>query len=162
MMRKKQRQSEKEEAEVNNNKKLSWAAGKDEAEGSNSSRGTLLPVSDVQRENESGNVGLDINRAGIDLNFHPDPQSRPSMLSLLEVANRPLESYLKQNGLASLAGELGGSSSSMTVPMAPVESEERTSSDAALMASVNREQESCLEEGRETNASQDKVVSDVV
>ncbi|KAF3331842.1 B3 domain-containing protein [Carex littledalei] len=156
MMRKKQKQSEREEAEVNNSKKLSWAASKDEAEVSNSSRGTPLPVLDVHRESESGSLGLDTNRTGIDLNFHPDPQSRPSMLSLLEVANRPLESYLKQNGLASLAGEPGGSS------MAPVESEERTSNDGVRMASVNRERESGLEEGGEINASQEKVAGDAV
>ncbi|KAJ4816998.1 hypothetical protein LUZ62_029564 [Rhynchospora pubera] len=163
MMRKKQKQSEREEAEANNNKKLSWAITKDEAEGSNSSRGTPLPpVLDVHRESESGNLSLDKNRAGIDLNFHPDPQSRQSMLSLLEVANRPLESYLKQNGLASLAAEQGGSSSIVTVPMAPLESEERTSNDGVPMASVNPERENGLEEGGENNASQEKVPSDAV
>lgn len=161
-MRKKQKQSEREKAEANNNKKLLWAASKDEAEGSNSSRGTPLAVLDVHRESESANLGLDVNRTGIDLNFYPDPQSRPSMMNLLEVANRPLESYLKLNGFASLAGEPGGSSSTVTVPMATVESEERTSNDGVQVASVNREQETGLEEGGDNNANQEKVASDAV
>ncbi|XP_078162599.1 B3 domain-containing protein Os07g0679700-like isoform X2 [Carex rostrata] len=162
MMRKKQKQSEREKAEASNNKKLLWAASKDEAEGSNTSRGTPLAVLDVHRESESANLGLDINRAGIDLNFYPDLQSRPSMMNLLEVANRPLESYLKLNGFASLAGEPGGSSSTVTVPMALAESEERTSNDGVPVASVNREQETGLEEGGDNNANQEKVASEAV
>jgi hypothetical protein len=163
MMRKKQKQqSEREEAEANNNKKLLWAASKDEAEGSNSSRGTPLPVPDVHRDYESANLGLDINRAGIDLNFHPDPQSTPSMKNLLKVANQPVESYLKLNGLTSLAGVSGGSSSTITVPRAPPECEERTSNDGVQGASANRERESGLEEGCDNNSNQEKVASDAV
>ncbi|KAJ1702435.1 hypothetical protein LUZ63_002214 [Rhynchospora breviuscula] len=161
MMRKKQKQSEREEAEANNSKKFPWTASKDEAEGSNYSRGTPLPILDVHRESELANQGLNMNRAGIDLNIHPDPQSHPSMMTLLQVANRPLESYLKQNGLASLAGEPGGTSNTVTVPVAPVENEERTN-DGVQVASLNRDRESGLEEGGGNNANQEKDADDTM
>lgn len=83
-------------------------------------------------------------------------QSRPpSMMSLLQVANRPLENYLKQNGLTSLACEQA-SSSTLTVPQATVESEGRTSNEGHR-ASVDREQDSVVDEGC---GNQDKVVVD--
>ncbi|CAN6226587.1 unnamed protein product [Urochloa humidicola] len=152
MMRKKQRQSEREEAEAS--KKMAWV-NRDEPEGSNMSRSpqtldTTRDSSDVIMLDKVA----DTNKSHIDLNFHPaprddhqgqhgaqQPQPAVSMMGLLEVANRPLDNYMKQNGLTSLAGEQGGgSSSTATVPPAPVESEERTSNEVRV-ASVERERE---------------------
>ncbi|ONK62555.1 uncharacterized protein A4U43_C07F5310 [Asparagus officinalis] len=127
MLRKKKRQSEREEAEANKRLMLPWGA-KEEIEGSS-----------IQKENELGIdagkatvVGdIDTGKGKIDLNCQPEglqSSSRVSMMSLLHVASLPLENYLKQNGLTSLTCEQQVSSSSVTVPQAmPVdESEERT------------------------------------
>jgi hypothetical protein len=149
MMRKKQRQSEREEAEAS--KKITWV-NRDEPEGSNLSRSpqTLDTTRDSSDVTMFDKVA-DTNKGHIDLNFHPaardDHQGQHgaqqpravSMMGLLEVATRPLDNYMKQNGLTSLAGEQGGgSSSTATVPPAPVESEERTSNEVRV-ASVERE-----------------------
>jgi hypothetical protein len=158
MMRKKQRQSEREEAEAS--KKIQWAS-RDEPEGSSLSRSpqTLDTArdSDVTMLEKEG----DTNKGHIDLNFHPavrgdqqqhGSQPRPvSLMGLLEVVVRPLDTYMKQNGLMSLAGEQGGSPST-----APVESEERTSNE-------NRERERepdamAIDEASENQ--QDKAVDD--
>ena len=151
MMRKKQRQSEREEAEAS--KKMAWM-NRDEPEGSNLSRSpqtldTTRDSSDVAMFDKTA----DMNKGHIDLNFHPavrddhqgqhgTQQPRPvSMVGLMEVASRPLDNYMKQNGLTSLARDQGGgSSSTATVPPAPVESEERTSNEVRV-ASVERERE---------------------
>ncbi|XP_020703664.1 B3 domain-containing protein Os07g0679700 isoform X1 [Dendrobium catenatum] len=117
MMRKKKRQSEREEAEVN--KKQSWGS-REELEGTSSSL----------KEREG-----DLLEGHIDLNCQPqrdaeqrvtDSPSLPqmSMMSLLQVASLPLENYLKQNRLASLTtSDQQVSSGSATVPQAPIESE---------------------------------------
>uniref|UniRef100_M8BVH1 B3 domain-containing protein n=1 Tax=Aegilops tauschii TaxID=37682 RepID=M8BVH1_AEGTA len=106
MMRKKQRQSEREEAEAS--KRIAWV-GRDEPEGSNLSRSPRTV--DTTRDCDVIMFDkADANKGHIDLNFHPASreeeqqhggQPRVSMVSLLEVANRPLESYMKQNGLGS-------------------------------------------------------------
>ncbi|KAL5196862.1 hypothetical protein ABZP36_000374 [Zizania latifolia] len=137
MMRKKQRQSEREEAEAN--KKIAWL-NRDEPEGSNLSRSPQ--TLDTTRDGDVTMIidKVDVNKGHIDLNFHPavvhDEERQPpaSMVSLLEVANRPLENYMKQNGLTSLAGEQGSSSTctATVAQAAPVESEERTSNDGRV------------------------------
>nr|WDA53407.1 b3-like transcriptional factor family protein [Erycina pusilla] len=139
MMRKKKRQSEREEAEAS--KKLSWNS-REELEGTsgsmNAREGDLIEA-------------LEISKGHIDLNSQPqrDAELRASaspqmsMMSLLQVASLPLENYMKQNRLASLAtSEQQVSSSSATVPQAPAESEsggdddhggsEKVRSDAAI------------------------------
>nr|CAD1841850.1 unnamed protein product [Ananas comosus var. bracteatus] len=160
MMRKKKRQSEREEAEANtSNKKIGWS-NKEEFEGSNPFRVENDLGADYSR---SIIEKLEASKGRIDLNCHPGRsedqqvgQSRPpSMMSLLQVANRPLENYLKQNGLTSLACEQA-SSSTLTVPQATVESEGRTSNEGHR-ASVDREQDSVVDEGC---GNQDKVVVD--
>ncbi|PKA67217.1 B3 domain-containing protein [Apostasia shenzhenica] len=129
MMRKKKRQSEREDSEAN--KKLAWSS-RDEIEDMTSSLKTI-------QQNDPRIVGefmknLVINKAHIDLNCQPrrdaeqqavGPSSpRASMMNLLQAASRPLESYLKQNKLASLTvSEQQVSSSSVTVHQAPIESE---------------------------------------
>ncbi|CAD6342289.1 unnamed protein product [Miscanthus lutarioriparius] len=157
-MRKKQRQSEREEAEAS--KKIAWTLD------------TTRDNSDVTMFDKVA----DMNKGHIDLNFHPAPavrgdqgqhgaqQSRPvSIMDLLEVASRPLDNYMKQNGLTSLVGEQGGgSSSTTTVPPAPVESEERTSNEgrvASASASAEREPDAmAIDEAGENQ--QDKAADD--
>lgn len=144
MMRKKQRQSEREEAEAS--KRIAWV-GRDEPEGSNLSRSPQTDCDVIMFDKAEANKGH------IDLNFHPATreeeqqqhggQPRVSMVSLLEVANRPLESYMKQNGLVSLATEQGSSSGTATAaPSQPalVESEERPS-DEGRAVPVEQERE---------------------
>uniref|UniRef100_A0A0D9X2Y7 TF-B3 domain-containing protein n=1 Tax=Leersia perrieri TaxID=77586 RepID=A0A0D9X2Y7_9ORYZ len=157
MMRKKQRQSEREEAETS--KKVAWM-NRDEPEGSSLSRSPQ--TLDTTRD---GDVTMfdkvDINKGHIDLNFHPTAirdedqhnagQPRASMVSLLEVANRPLENYMKQNGLTSLAGEQGSSSTctnaAATVPQpTPVESEERTSNNEGRVPSAEQPESMAVDE----------------
>ncbi|XP_008782661.2 B3 domain-containing protein Os07g0679700-like isoform X2 [Phoenix dactylifera] len=166
MMRKKKRQSEREEAEAQ--KRLAWG-NKEELEGSSLSR-NVQPL-DVHREYELGQgpgynraiiEKLDISKGRIDLNCHPGrdevPQAgRPqqSMMSLLQEANLPLEVYLKQTGLTSLVGEQG-SSSSLTIPQGPAESEGRTP-DESHFASVAQERDAGADEGYN---SPDKARSD--
>uniref|UniRef100_A0A804MU37 B3 domain-containing transcription repressor VAL2 n=1 Tax=Zea mays TaxID=4577 RepID=A0A804MU37_MAIZE len=154
MMRKKQRQSEREEAEAG--KKIAWV-NRDEPEGSSLSRSPQ--TLDSTRDNSDVTATMldkvsDVNKQGhidVDLNLHPaapavqaaQQQPRPvSMMGLLEVAGRPLDNYMKQNGLTSLVGEQGGGSSSTATvpPPALVESEERTSNEG-LVPSASAERE---------------------
>eukprot|EP00268_Persea_americana_P065453 TRINITY_DN8740_c0_g2_i3.p1 TRINITY_DN8740_c0_g2~~TRINITY_DN8740_c0_g2_i3.p1 ORF type:complete len:898 (+),score=200.14 TRINITY_DN8740_c0_g2_i3:465-3158(+) len=146
MMRKKKRQSERE-AESALTKKHAWA--KDDIEVDSASR-CLLPQDPVERdavqsiESESGQSKILIDKAEmgkgqIDLNCHPeredDLQSRParvSMMSLLHAAGLPLETYLKQNGLASLISEQQASSGSHVLPQVTGESEGRLPDESYL------------------------------
>ncbi|KAG1371485.1 B3 domain-containing protein [Cocos nucifera] len=161
MLRKKKRQSEREEAEAP--KRNAWGS-KEEFEGSSLSRNVQHP--DVHQESELGHrtiiEKLDMSKRQIDLNCHPGrdevPQAGPpgpSMMSLLQEANLPLETYLKQNGLTSLVSEQG-SSSSLTVPQGPGESEGRTA-DESYFASVVQERDGGAEEG---HGGPDKARSD--
>ncbi|OVA17284.1 B3 DNA binding domain [Macleaya cordata] len=113
MMRKKKRQSEKE-AEIAQRKYNMEISSKDEIEVESASRCILLPVDASENEgwqaneSESGSQSktqtekdLESGKANqIDLNC--DPDQRVSMMSLLQEASLPLETYLKQNGLRSL------------------------------------------------------------
>lgn len=168
MLRKKKRQSEREEAEAH--KKVAWG-NKEEVEGtSSSSKGAQNP--DPLLENEFGNAGsrsmdenIELGKEQIDLNCDPghngdsQPENpRPSMMSLLQDAYRPLEMYLKQNGLASLANEQGnnqGSPSSCTVREATGESEGKVPDDGCL-ASTDKEQGG----GNEGDGGADPINSD--
>ncbi|CAI0423797.1 unnamed protein product [Linum tenue] len=106
MMRKKKRQSEREaEMAQRNQLQQQWGLHKDEAENKLAEK---LPA-------------VENGKGQIDLNCHPEREEdsqQPTMLNLIQVATLPLESYLKQNGLASLATEQEGSSTSH-VPAAP-------------------------------------------
>ncbi|KAL5710041.1 B3 domain-containing [Ranunculus cassubicifolius] len=128
MMRKKKRQSDKEAAEVaaaanSKQQQLQQHAMEIEVESASASASgstTLIfapPVVDQPSNDQSGSLVVNNNsmeekiETGIDLNCDPegreeDPLSlRVSMMSLLRVANKPLETYLRQNRLASLATE---------------------------------------------------------
>ncbi|KAK9124739.1 hypothetical protein Sjap_014341 [Stephania japonica] len=153
MMRKKKRQTEAEVAQRN---PPGWGP-KDEIEVDSASRGALLALDSSDPEGrqavvlESGGHGnavcidkaVEMNKAGkIDLNCHPysddqDAQAavseRMSMMSLLQVASLPLETYLKQNGLDSLvATEPQASSTSQAQQQPVVESEEKAPEDSHL------------------------------
>lgn len=138
MMRKKQRQSEREEAEAA--QKITWN-NTDDIESNN-------PLKTVQI------LDLDASKAHIDLNSRPErnaaqqiaSSSGVSMVSLVHEANLSLETYLKQNGLTSLAGEPQMSSSSLTVPQTPGESKGRTP-DESCFASTGRDLEGGTDEG---------------
>ncbi|CAA7406185.1 unnamed protein product [Spirodela intermedia] len=139
MMRKKKRQSEQE---AGAHKKL--LSDKDDAElGSSSKAGGLPSGTDPLEASESryNPVAADMGTGQIDLNCRPERgdgggdsggggragQTHMSMMTLLKVANLPLEMYLKQNGLTSLVSEQPASSSShAAVPWAVAESEEGT------------------------------------
>ena len=175
MMRKKKRQSEREEAEANKKRLLPWAS-KEEMEGSSTSL-TGLQSLDSQKESEMGTEpgraivdNIDMGKGQIDLNCQPErdveqhaglrasSNSRVSMMSLLHVASLPLENYLKQNGLTSLACEQQVSSSSVTIPQAmPVDESEERTLDEAYFGSTPQEQEGS---GDEARCGSDNVKSD--
>ncbi|THU68221.1 hypothetical protein C4D60_Mb08t01630 [Musa balbisiana] len=157
MMRKRKRQSEREESEVH--KKVPWGS-KEEVEGTSSSSKGAHHL-DPHQENEFSPVSsrtimenAEVSQGQIDLNCHPmshDSQAlnpRNSMMSLLQDAYRPLETYPKQNGLTSLASQQSkqGSPSSLTVPQAPGESEGKVP-DENHFASASKEQEGGDDEG---------------
>ncbi|PWA47429.1 hypothetical protein CTI12_AA499760 [Artemisia annua] len=102
MLRKQQRQSERE-AEIAEKNQLK-----------------LGPKNDTEA-NESRSLGK-----GLDLNIHPPHRlqdnntsgtstTHVSMMSLLQAANQPLETYMKQNGLTSLISEQQASSGSQAL-----------------------------------------------
>lgn len=154
MMRKKKRQSERE-AETALHKKPSWA--KDDVEVDSASR-PLLTQDPSEHEpmqtndSESGHSKVLTDRAEtskghIDLNCHPDREEDPnpgrvSMMSLLQVASLPLETYLKQNGLASLISEQQASSGSHVLPQTAGESEGRPV-DEGFLAKESAGEEGC-------------------
>ncbi|XP_027335900.1 B3 domain-containing transcription repressor VAL2-like isoform X3 [Abrus precatorius] len=163
MMRKKKRQSERE-AEIAQRNQLSWRT-KDESEVVDSTSRHLTPVDVSENEarvpNELDSRSQDhvaeAAKGQLDLNCQPDRddvQAGPnnvSMTSLLEEANLPLETYLKQNGLTSLISEQQTNSASNVQAQTTNESEGRHNEDCGT-ASVIREQESSPEE----NSGQDK------
>ncbi|KAG6736797.1 hypothetical protein POTOM_060309 [Populus tomentosa] len=129
MMRKKKRQSERE-AEIA--QRIQHMSGpKDEADVESSSKLASTPMDPSDNEARSGNELesksqtnnlsnklADSGKGHLDLNCHPgreeDSQAglaRMSMTSLLQVASLPLETYLKQNGLASLSEQQASSAS---------------------------------------------------
>lgn len=158
MMRKKKRQSERE-AEIAQRNLFIWGS-KEEIEvdctskqvasqmdllGSEIVLGTELQSMD--QGNQSQKVTADTNQEELDLNCRPNHgedlpsgSTRVSMMSLLQVANRPLETYLKQNGLTSLISEQQASSGSHALPQANTESDEQPKEDLPL-APVDQDQE---------------------
>ncbi|XP_058000191.1 B3 domain-containing transcription repressor VAL2 isoform X2 [Hevea brasiliensis] len=166
MMRKKKRQSEHEaeialrdqnmsgprdEAEVESSSKL-VSTPQDPSENEDRSANELEPKS---QSNNLLNKMIDIGKGHIDLNCHPAREeesqvglARMSMLSLLQVASLPLDTYLKQNGLTSLVSEQQGSSASQ-MPAQAGESEGRLPEDCQFVSAVQEQkQESGGEENR--------------
>ncbi|KAJ6765402.1 B3 DOMAIN-CONTAINING PROTEIN [Salix purpurea] len=130
MMRKKKRQSERE-AEIAQRTQQHISGPKDEADVESSSKLASTPMDPSDNEARSGNELesksqtnnlsnklADSGKGHLDLNCHPDREedsqaglARMSMTSLLQVASLPLETYLKQNGLASLSEQQASSAS---------------------------------------------------
>ncbi|XP_061370747.1 B3 domain-containing transcription repressor VAL2 [Gastrolobium bilobum] len=163
MMRKKKRQSERE-AEIAQRNQLSWRT-KDESEVDSTSR-HLTPVDGWENEarvpdeldSRSQDHVAEAAKGQLDLNCQPDRedmQAGPnsvSMMSLLEEANLPLDTYLKQNGLSSLISEQQTNSASNVQAETTNESEGRHNENCHNTASAVQEQESSPEE----NSEQDK------
>ncbi|XP_047148423.1 B3 domain-containing transcription repressor VAL2 isoform X1 [Vigna umbellata] len=162
MMRKKKRQSERE-AEIAQRNQLTWRT-KDESEVDSTSR-HLTPVDGLENEVRASSEldprtqdqVAEAAKGQLDLNCQPDreeAQTGPnnvSMTSLLEEANLPLETYLKQNGLTSLISEQQTNSASNVQAQTTNESEGRQNEDCGT-ASVIHEQDS----SHEDNSGQDK------
>ncbi|KAJ9694175.1 hypothetical protein PVL29_009924 [Vitis rotundifolia] len=175
MMRKKKRQSEREAeiAQINHN---IWGP-KDEAEGDSTSRlATPNPdpleseaglANESESRSQSNNLSNKLSETGkgkIDLNCHPDREedlqvgsNRVSMMSLLQVASLPLETYLKQNGLKSLAEQQGSSGSHVPPPQATGESEGPLNEDHCITAPAVSERENG---GDEEHSGQDQSRND--
>ncbi|XP_057498445.1 B3 domain-containing transcription repressor VAL2-like isoform X1 [Actinidia eriantha] len=132
MMRKKKRQTERE-AEIAQRNHYLWGS-KDEAEVDSTvthhdppeNKGIL--ANELQLRDQINNLSHktpEIGKGGLDLNSDPEREehlhrgsTRVSMMSLLQVASLPLETYLKQNGLTSLISEQQESSGSQSLPQA--------------------------------------------
>ncbi|ESW06712.1 hypothetical protein PHAVU_010G070200 [Phaseolus vulgaris] len=162
MMRKKKRQSERE-AEIAQRNQLAWGT-KEESEVDSTSR-HLTPVdglenevrAPIELEPRTEDHVAEAGKGQLDLNCQPDreeAQAGPnnvSMTTLLEEANLPLETYLKQNGLTSLISEQQTNSASNVQAQTTNESEGRHNEDCGT-PSVIHEQDSSHEE----NSGQDK------
>ncbi|GMJ01624.1 hypothetical protein HRI_003831600 [Hibiscus trionum] len=123
MTRKKKRQSERE-AEIALRNQQAWGP-RDEAEVNSSSKhvsslhnpseNDARSVSELNSKSQSNNLDpklVEGNKGQIDLNSDPgrDDNSQlgsthMSMMSLIQVASLPLETYLKENGLTSLVSD---------------------------------------------------------
>lgn len=167
MMRKKKRQSERE-AEIAQRNKFVWVP-KEEAE-VESCQQLALPHDSLDnhkgqgsefefrsQSNKQSEKLEGIGKGRLDLNCHPNREnlqqnsSRVSMMSLLQEASLPLETYLKQNGLTSLVSDQQASSGShVPGPQATRESELRCDEDQNLSHGI-QEQEEVKEELSETD-----------
>ncbi|KAL7169490.1 hypothetical protein ACSBR2_034510 [Camellia fascicularis] len=152
MMRKKKRQSERE-AEIAQRNHYLWGT-KDESEVDSTIRQVTsnrdsLDNKDILAQSNNPSLKLpEIGKGGLDLNCDPEHEehlhqgsTNVSMMSLLQVASLPLETYLKQNGLTSLVSEQQGSSGSHSLAQVAGESEGRVQEDHCV-APVVQELES--------------------
>ncbi|XP_023540682.1 B3 domain-containing transcription repressor VAL2 isoform X2 [Cucurbita pepo subsp. pepo] len=158
MMRKKKRQSERE-AEIAQKNQLKWGS-RDETELDNTSRHVSLNLgpseNEAQLTNESRSQSnlVETGKDQLDLNCHPDQENevqgvsnRVSMMSLVQIASLPLETYLKQNGLTSLLPEPQVSLASSHAPVQGAnEVEGAMNDDDGCFASSAQDQESEGEE----------------
>ncbi|XP_076935644.1 B3 domain-containing transcription repressor VAL2-like [Bidens hawaiensis] len=102
MLRKQQHQSERE-AEI--------------AEKSQLKLGPTTKESTEVKQSTSGQLDLNIDPHRVQ-DIHASSTPHVSMMSLLQAANQPLETYMKQNGLTSLISEPQASSGSQPLPQA--------------------------------------------
>lgn len=152
MLRKKKRQSDLE-AEIAQRNQFIWGPKEEVEVDSTSRQGRSLinllddtsrsgtePQAIDQRNDRPGKV-IDTSTDELDLNCHPGEDipiksTRVSMVSLLQVASRPLETYLKQTGLTSLLSEHQTSAGSQGLPQAATESEGQTHQDQSVALKV--------------------------
>ncbi|KAI4353546.1 hypothetical protein L6164_002487 [Bauhinia variegata] len=165
MMRKKKRQSERE-AEIAQRNQQSWGP-REESEVDSTSR-QLTPVYGSENEarvpNELDPKGqthlAEAAKGKLDLNSQPDREeiqagsNNVSMMSLLQEASLPLETYLKQNGLTSLASEQQANSASNVQAQTTNDSGERQNEDCP--ASAVQEEEGSQEENSEQDKNQNQ------
>ncbi|XVE84333.1 hypothetical protein DITRI_Ditri17bG0004200 [Diplodiscus trichospermus] len=158
MMRKKQRQSERE-AEIAQRNQQAWGSI-EEAEADSSSKHVSSHLDPSENEARSVNElesKSQSNNGQIDLNCDPDREddlrlraTSVSMMNLLQVASLPLETYLKQNDLTSLISEQPANSVSQAPPQtvnAEVEAQ-----DNSCFPSASEEREIRDEENGETES----------
>ncbi|KAL8102054.1 B3 domain-containing transcription repressor VAL2 [Apium graveolens] len=152
MLRKKKRQSDLE-AEIAQRNQFIWGP-KEELEVESSSRqggrslinllddksrsGSKPQAMDMDQRNDQPGKDIDTYADELDLNCQPGEDfpvksTRVSMVSLLQVASRPLETYLKQTGLTSLLSEHQTSSGSHALPQAATESEGQPHQNQSIM-----------------------------
>ncbi|KGN58689.1 B3 domain-containing transcription repressor VAL2 isoform X2 [Cucumis sativus] len=153
MMRKKKRQSERE-AEIAQKNQLKWSS-REESELDNTSRHASLNLDPsaneaqlMTNEPRSQSNLVETCKDQLDLNCQPDQENevegvpnRVSMMSLVQIASLPLETYLKQNGLTSLLPELQASSASHAPAQGTNEMEGAVNDDGCF-ASAAQDQES--------------------
>ncbi|GAV67289.1 B3 domain-containing protein/zf-CW domain-containing protein [Cephalotus follicularis] len=158
MMRKKKRQSE-HEAEIAQRNQHPWGP-KEDAEVDSALKHLSLQLEPPENEarsanqleskSQSNNLSskfAEFGKVRLDLNCHPDREEgmpelpRASMMSLLQVATLPLETYLKENGLTSLVSEQQTSSASAVPQQATGESVGQLNEEHCLASSI-QEQES--------------------
>ncbi|KAH6832412.1 hypothetical protein C2S53_007272 [Perilla frutescens var. hirtella] len=151
MMRKKKRQSERE-AEIAQRNQFTSSA-KEEAE-VDSIPSEVLPPQHVQPDNAKrsesempfkcqsdgpSQENAEAFNGGLDLNSCPSREqttpSRLSMMSLLQEASLPLDTYLRQNGLTSLVSEQQGTST-LALSQATGENPPQARDDAGFSAAV--------------------------
>lgn len=167
MMRKKKRQSERE-AELGQRNQLMWSS-KEETEVDSFSR-PVKPEVDPSEKERSGSETLarghssnqlqklpEISKSQLDLNCHPNREdtgsSHISMMSLLQQACLPLETYLRQNGLTSLVSEQQGSSGSQGLPQDTRESDLRVQEDLCLASTAQEQEKDVPKENSEPDQS---------
>lgn len=157
MMRKKKRQSERE-AEIAQRNQQSCGP-RDESEVESTSR-NLTPLDGSENEakvpseldSRSQTDVAETSKGQLDLNFHPDREDAQagsnnlSMMSLLQEATLPLETYLKQNGLTSLVADQQANSASNVPPAQTTNESEGRHNEDCCTASAVQEQESSPEE----------------
>ncbi|XP_065852262.1 B3 domain-containing transcription repressor VAL2 isoform X2 [Euphorbia lathyris] len=170
MMRKKKRQSEREAEIAQRNQHMSGPREETEVESSSKHISTpqdpleneARAVNELESKSQSNNLSnkmVDTGKGHIDLNCQPDREeesqvrlSHMSMMSLVQAASQPLETYLKQNGLSSLVTEQQGSSGT-DVGAQGGENEGRATEDCQLVSGVE-EDDSGGEEKYEAGAEQ--------
>lgn len=135
MMRKKKRQSERE-AEIAQRSQFAWDR-REEGEVESIRARLASPIDPLENQGRLGSElqirsqisqqpqkPVETGNGELDLNSQPDRENlRVSMVTLLQEASLPLETYLKQNGLTSLVSDQQASSGSHALQQATRESE---------------------------------------
>lgn len=145
MMRKKKRQSEREAEIASKNQFVLGPKEEAEVESvpsqSDNEKRSGSELFFRCQDNSQSQENAEMHKGGLDLNCCPDRENvhtgslRVSMMSLLQEASLPLDTYLRQNGLTSLASVRMGS------PRAPEESETRLQEESVPAAVVREDQD---------------------
>ncbi|XP_022861742.1 B3 domain-containing transcription repressor VAL2-like isoform X1 [Olea europaea var. sylvestris] len=145
MMRKKKRQSEREAEIASKNQFVLGPKEEAEVESvpsqSDNEKRSGSELFFRCQDNSQSQENAEMHKGGLDLNCCPDRENvhtgslRVSMMSLLQEASLPLDTYLRQNGLTSLASVRMGS------PRAPEESETRLQEESVPAAVVQEDQD---------------------